>query len=356
MICCNKCFKDSEIIDIIGDRKKGECDFCGSSNVSICDFSNNNSIKENFETLLDAYTPFNKDTDMTLLDQADYLVNILYSEWHIFNIKQSEIRKFLIELFPDKHKENRKLFDSKVIISGLNDENFLEQYSILTKSSWEDFVKEIKTENRFHTNIINKSILEDILNVSTKEYFRDHEFYRARIWFGESGFDEKNMGAPPKDKAIAGRANSEGISYLYLANSEKTTLHETRAGLYDRATVGKFTLNEDIKIVNLSDMDKISPFRMDTLDLLPVNLVHLKKITSEISRPLRKNDSRLDYLPTQYICDFIKSIGFDGIQYSSTMCSDGVNIVVFDEKKLTCIEVKNYDIGEINYNFKPIEI
>lgn len=355
MYCCVKCFNDYEIRSIIGTNTRGKCDLCNQNNVYVCDVKTSGALKESFERLLETYTPItNMDQDFPR-DRADLLKNILANEWAIFNLKPEKIYTFLIDLFPEKYEEEPSIFDSPVGIKGSVQEDYLTQYSILGTSNWEDFVKEIKISNRFHTTIINKEILQNVLRASCKNYSAGAEFYRARIWTNNIGFDKNNIGAPPAGRASAGRANPEGISCLYLANSIKTTLHETRAGLYDFATVGKFLLNDEIRVVDLSAIDKLSPFNVDNIDLLAANSEHLKKIGYEISRPLRKHDSRLDYLPTQYICDYVKSIGFNGIQYKSTMCTDGINIAVFDEKKFSCIETYDFDINAINYDYKSID-
>ena len=219
---------------------------------------------------------------------------------------------------------------------------------------WDEFVEEIKTKNRFHTNIINKDILRKLLEVCYKEYEPGKEFYRARIWTEGKGFKKKDMGAP-KEKASSGRINPEGISCLYLGDSLDVTLYEVRAGLYDFVTVGRFILKEKITVVNLAAIDKLSPFLFENIELLAANLDHLGKIGEEISRPLRKHDSTLDYLPTQYISDYIKSIGYSGIQYKSTMSEKGMNFAIFNEKLLECDEVTSYDIKSLSYAYDPID-
>ena len=84
------------------------------------------------------------------------------------------------------------------------------------------------------------------------------------------------------------------------------TLYEIRAGAYDYVTVGEFVLQKDIEVVNLSDIDKLSPFIVPDINLIAANIVHLNNISADIARPLRRHDSSLDYLPTQYICDYHK--------------------------------------------------
>lgn len=258
-------------------------------------------------------------------------------------------------LLSEKYEEEPKLFDEPVWLKYSVQEEYLNQYSILGAYQWNDFVEEIKMANRFHSTIVNKEVFKKVLDVSCTEYEAGTEFFRARIWTDGRAYTKDEMGPPPPKKASAGRANPEGISCLYLADSLNTTLHETRAGVYDFATVGKFVLKEKISVVDLTSIDKISPFLMADIDLLAANLEHLGKIGDEISRPLRKHDSSLDYLPTQYISDYIKSVGYSGIKYKSTMCSNGMNFAIFNKDLLQCVEISNYDIASLRYDYKVVE-
>ena len=76
-------------------------------------------------------------------------------------------------------------------------------------------------------------------------------------------------------------------------------------------------------------------------------------IAQEIAKPLR-NDNVLDYLPTQYISDFIRSKGYDGIEYGSTMRKQGVQFGSFDPSVFKCTSTKVYDVKSISYDYKPI--
>lgn len=354
MNCCIKCFKDPEIKDIIsGVNKKGDCNFCESKSVYICEATNDN-LKESFERLIDIYCPISDISEEFPREQSDLIKNILCHKWNVFNLSPEKVYLFLKALFFEKYKEDSRLFEEPVLIKGSLQEDYLNKYSILGSSKWIDFVNEIKFTNRFHTNTVNKENFKKVIEASIKGYEAGTVFYRARIWTDGNGFSSKDMGAPPPKNALAGRANPQGISCLYLAESLDTTLHEARAGVYDFATVGKFVLKEKIEVVDLTEIDKISPFLMPDIDLLAANLEHLRKIGDEISRPLRKHDSNLDYLPTQYLSDYIKSIGYAGIKYKSTMCKAGINFAIFDENILECIEVSDYDISSLQYKYDPI--
>lgn len=65
-------------------------------------------------------------------------------------------------------------------------------------------------------------------------------------------------------------------------------------------------------------------------------------------------EDALDYLPTQYISDYIRSKGYDGIEYGSTMRKQGFNLAVFDPTLFKCTSTKVYDVKSISYDYKPI--
>ena len=352
MKCCEYCFKDVEIKAIIrGQNQKGQCDFCAKNNVYVVDIDTNTEIKDHFERLIDVYSSEIEMPDGFPREKVDLLKNILSTNWNIFNLEPNYIYRFLINLLSEKYAAQPELFDRPVGIFEMIDDDYLQQYSILGKYQWKDFVKEIKEKNRFHTDIVNKEILSKLLQFSFKKYKKGSSFYRARICKDEVGFEKNEMGSPPSNKASSGRANPEGISCLYLSNSIDTTLYEIRAGAYDYVTVGEFVLQKDIEVVNLSDIDKLSPFIVPDINLIAANIVHLNNISADIARPLRRHDSSLDYLPTQYICDYIKSQEFAGVEFRSTIYNSGINYAIFDETFFECTQTMVYDIKSIKYDY-----
>ncbi len=74
-----------------------------------------------------------------------------------------------------------------------------------------------------------------------------------------------------------------------------------------------------------------------------------KEIALEVAKPLRRSDSALEYLPTQYIAEFIKSQGYDGVEYASTLREGGYNIAVFDERLFECVSVNTVEVKKIQY-------
>jgi len=355
MNCCVNCFKDPEIIAIItGLDENGNCDYCGSTDIYIYNIERNSILSELLDGFLDIYSPEKLLPKSFPKKKLNLLKDILTNEWDIFKLDSENIYTLITEICAEKYQERPEIFDTPVGIKEMNEKEYLERNSILKVFEWEDFIKDIKSANRFHTNHINKSILLLFFEYVIKTYKSGKIFYRGRISPNSRGLKITEMGAPPVGSATAGRANPEGISCLYLAESEKTTLHEIRAGVFDYVTIGEFELLQDIKVINLASIDKISPFLEIDYIQHAVNKHHLRKISKEIAKPLRKQDSNLDYLPAQYISDFIKSQGYDGVEYASTMVPGGYNLAIFNENLFKCNSVKVYDVKSVIYDYAII--
>lgn len=360
MFCCVKCFNDVEIKAIIQENNTtGNCDFCGQQGVPVYQIGTDSTLSELFDGLLDVYTTISGLPDTFPKDSIDLIKNIMHNKWNIFNVEPDCIYRLITNICHEKYREQPELFDSTVGILENQDQDYLEKNSIIKNYRWNDFVEVIKRKNRFHTDYMNKDIFNQFIHCVRKHYMAGTVFYRARICPNENGFSPAEMGAPPPYLATAGRANAEGISMLYLADTVRTTLHEIRAGVYDYVTIGDFELKQDIEIINLADIDKISPFIAihKGIDYTQhaINIEHLRMVNQEIAKPLRRHDSILDYLPTQYVSDFIKSQDFDGIEYISTMCQGGFNIAVFNEDLCKCTNVNVYDVKSLVYSYDKVK-
>lgn len=356
---CSHCIADAELRPIIEGLGQMEhsCPLCKKRKAYIYDTEVNGELTGYFEQLLEIYTPSALLPDGFPDGEKRLLVTELTDRWHLFSDKRTptEVYHMVKALCGEQYDRSPGLFDSPVGIAELGDVEFLRAHSLLRTNSWDDFVDSVKRRNRFHTRLIDLSILERYCSFIRKVYKKGSVFYRGRI-SSEDGFPPELMGAPPAEVATPGRANSAGISCLYLASDLDTTIHEIRAGVFDYVSVGRFELKQDMVIVDLKAIDHISPF-MDGCDFLEhaINKEHLNKINLEIGRTLRRNDSVLDYVPTQYIADFIKSIVYHekpeyaGIEYNSTINRSGQNLAVFNPALFECTEVEVYHITELEY-------
>lgn len=363
MICCNKCFCDVELKPIIESLgQTGNCPICDNNNVYIYDTNNNSNLVGYFDELISIYTSSQNLPTEFPKAETRLLKDELLTNWNIFNkLSATNVYNIITGICSEKYQQFPDLFDQPVGIAELYNPEYLNEHSLLRTNSWEDFVNALKTQNRFHTKHLNLEILERFCSYIRKPYKKGTYFYRGRI-SSSAGLCTDDMGAPPHEKASAGRANAPGIRCLYLANDVDTTIHEVRAGAFDCISVGTLELQEDIIVLDLKSIDKISPF-IDDLDCKQhaINKEHLKKMNIEMGKALRRSDSALDYVPTQYISDFIKSIEhngkaeYAGLEYNSTMKPGGFNLAIFDVDLFKCIDVKTFRIKELDYRKEKLE-
>lgn len=359
MKCCVGCFKDDEIIaKISGLQKTGNCDLCNSRNKHVYDTDSDTYLVDDFEGLLNTYTVESVLPDNYPSEKLTLLKDELFNNWDIFNLDAEKINFIMKSICKVKYEEEPELFEQRVGIRNFYNETYMEEHSLLGGYSWDDFVTLIKTENRFHSKHFKTNVLDIICSYVKKTYKSGSIFYRARI-SGKGGLSKSEMKAPPHEFATAGRVNPEGISYLYLGSDKTTTINEIRAGLHDYVSIASFKLKKEISVVDLTRIDAISAFSDLDFTQHAINRPYLKKINSEIAKPLRRQDSHLDYLPTQYICDYIKTIrsngepDYSGIEFKSTMNKDGFNLAIFDGRLFDCEDITVYDVQELTYIVEP---
>lgn len=359
MICCAECFNDLEIkASIESLNHKGTCPICGAKDAWIYDSNldlGNSEFEELMMSIIEIYKP-EEELDDSVPDSAKQtLEQHIQNDWNIFKIDENGIKAIVGSLVSTSMDLDERLLNQKVGIPSLYDDVYLEQNSIFGKYQWDDFRKYLRNENRFHTKYINLEILAEVLNDTASIVPQGTKLYRARVAKNEKGYKADDMGAPPDDKASAGRANSKGISCLYLANKRKTTIKEIRAGAFDFVTIATFKLKRDVRVVDLSVIAHNSPFyaATDKVKFL-INEKHLRNIEKDLAKPVSKRDSDLDYLPTQYISDFAKYLGYDGVKYVSTFDKESYNLALFDAKIGSCIYKRNYEIGDLDYKMNAL--
>lgn len=305
MIFCEHCFNDREIASIIcsvSASNVGECPVCHHREGHLYDTSTQSELTPYFEELLSIYTPSTMLPDTYPKAETRSLIDDLKERWNIFSgIPRIQIYEILKSVCHELYVNVPEILDGTVGIPELYDNVYLQSHALLKNNDWDAFVTEIKTKNRYHSKLINFDILEKYCSFIRKTYKTGDLFYRARI-SEQTGYPINEMSAPPAGKSSEGRANARGITCLYVASDVDTTLHEVRAGVFDFVSVGTFRLKQDITVVDLRAITEISPF-VDGLEYLDhaINKQYLEKLNSEMSKSLRRSDSTLDYVPTQYI-------------------------------------------------------
>lgn len=340
MMCCMDCFNDREIKKIILNANNfGDCSYCRKRNVATIE---PNSLSTIFEFLL------------------------LALEESSTGVKASEILQSSFLIFDDNVNDKDRL-----VADILGCERYLDiTYSITFETgeysnSWKELCAELKNENRFflkssaQKTIFSTEMVDDsapvfisILEQLERSVSINQVLYRARVSDDLISIDE--MGAPPKAYASPGRANPKGISYLYLAENEETCISEVRPYNGCDIYVSDFIAKEERKVIDLTSPRKsvsVIPFsESDYVEVLSV-IELLESFSSALSMPVKPHLSELDYLPTQFLCEYIKSLGtYDGIVFNSSF-GKGVNYVFFDGDYFLIGSPKVFNLTSIDFSY-----
>lgn len=343
MNCCAECFQDAQIRAMINTNNKiGNCEFCGQQGVAIYPIDDSSDLTDLISGVINIYEE---------AADGNPLFDVLINDWSIFNRTLPTVH-YLVENFCKiilGDREHDYNFNVKIPHA------YTENYGIFSGHSWREFSEVIKTKNRFHNGYFKADQFVAFLSYAITKYSKGAVFFRARVWSDGHSYCKSEMGAPPIGKRKSGRVNPEGIGVLYLTSDEKPALSEVRASAFDFVSVGTFCLKKDINVVNISRLNTISPALYTSgLESLAANINVFNDIAVEIAKPLRRNDSSLEYLPTQYITEFTKSKGYAGVEFTSTMATGGNNIAVFNETLFECIDVHDVEIKKIEYSYDKV--
>jgi hypothetical protein len=283
---------------------------------------------------------------------ADEVQHCVQRDWGIFTLAPQDVRAFLESAVPGHPLlgagTKARLSTSEGGSSGADH-----------LTSWTAFSEEIRKRNRYFPKTVpDLALLAQVLSESVRRVDIDIDLFRGRIFEGCAP-PKSEMGAPPAEKATAGRANPVGIPYLYLAYSRETCLYEARATTLLRLAVGRFRPKRQLSVLNLADIeppDFFSLFEVESTDAQVSRAAYHRYLTAlgdELRKPIRSSDRLTDYIPTQYLCEMAKSIGLDGVLYSSSLDPSGRNVVLFDVESCECVaepEIVEVAAVELTWN------
>lgn len=330
---CESCVTDKELKEfIISEGKIGTCECHDKQDVHIIDIE---ELLDFFKELLDNFEPNARGTCLTSLIQ---------NNWNLFcdSTRGKEILNYILNKIGSPISNS----DELVVFS----EEILENINY-----WNKLKEQLKWEQRYITDI-NYLIYDlgwDSFFESKLVLKSEDIFYRARLHKSADHpvFDNDDMFCPRKEYSTAGRANPIGIPYLYLSDNEVTILHEIRASFLDEISVASFSIRKDIKNeIIISDFTEIPPLYNPNGVNKTIKATLLKKlISTDLSKPMRRYDSELDYIPTQFICEFIKVFtSVHGIKFKSSLHATGNNLVIFNQENMNCLNVKKVRISNVN--------
>jgi hypothetical protein len=328
--CCPECFDDRGLRrDIFPslEPQHGTCDFCCSQDVDLVEPQ---QLANYFELLSNVY-----ETNSA----GKPLVEWMKEDWQLFTHPTMDVAhaKELLGEILDNGDIVRQPFSPS---SSYKSEGLVQ---------WETLRDEMMYKNRWFLDMkIDTDRLESLL-VHLPADGLPTQWFRARMKTGDEDFTIDKMGAPPKRLASHGRANPAGIPYLYLGSKPETATAEIRPHTGEIACVADFTIPA-IRAVDLRNPRKlVSPFILgdaSAIGQLRADLPFLERLGDELTRPVLPQGAAIDYIPSQYLCEFIKKCGYDGVVYRSSV-SEGINLALFDPSKAAGGAVALYNVSRV---------
>jgi hypothetical protein len=314
--CCAHCFGDRALERIIADRSEGigTCCYCGSAGAKLVD---PRELEPHFATLISVYEP-NPETGQPLIE-------LLMDDWHLFDHPKMDViraRSLLTDIL-----DNGDIVRARHVFSP----RYVEEGQHLR---WSELRDELMFKNRyFPKGNIDYDRLEALLGwFESDPASLPQIWYRARIANDDAIFEIADMGAPPATVSSHGRANPAGIPYLYLGSAEQTAAAEIRPHTGDKLCVAEFKVLNPVRLIDLRNPRKlVSPFFFDDearIAALRNDMPFVERLGLELTRPVMPQRAAIEYVPSQYLCEFIKKVGYDGVIYRSSV-SEGMNLALF---------------------------
>jgi len=352
------CFTDPVLREFIKNAEAiDNCSFCGSENIHCIA---PNELQEIFEPLIRLYSPIENFMPMEELKEreGDFLWEKLQDDWELFTEEVSEKKEDLLTSISkpsDPKDESKRQYISSFVEMPSKYWGIHDNFSETMVQYWDKFCHELIFNNRYFPQIdFELELISDLISFMTRKIKKGNILYRARISSENIKIDPVNMGKPPSHRSQSGRANPKGIPYLYLGSNRKTVIAEARPLILDCITIGKFKVIESLDIIDLINPSIESPFRLkNDLEYLLMYLEFLRKLGEELSKTINPQVADLQYVPLQYLCEFIKNKGYDGVAYKSSL-TKGYNLAIYSDQKVKCISTERHKVHNIKYTSKNI--
>lgn len=166
----------------------------------------------------------------------------------------------------------------------------------------------------------------------------------------------RELGAPPHEKAQAGRMNAAGIAVFYGALDSDTCLAEMRPALGGRVLVGEFRTTRALRVLDFRRLEAARLAELSYFDSKYAEqrerAVFLHRLHGLISCPVTPGHEH-EYLITQTLTEYLAHVHrptFDGVIFQSVQRQGGANMVLFGRDGLEQV----IDIAEENVDKLPL--
>ncbi|MFI3202511.1 MAG: RES domain-containing protein, partial [Eubacteriales bacterium] len=84
------------------------------------------------------------------------------------------------------------------------------------------------------------------------------------------------------------------------------------------------------------------------------------ELSKLFSKPIVNDDDILDYVPTQYVAEYVKNLGYHGIAYSSLLLNyenykDKYNLLIFNYDRCDIVKSNLYKVDKIIIEYEKDE-
>ena len=205
-------------------------------------------------------------------------------------------------------------------------------------------IKEIlkKTDDRIVTGLPKETVLYRSRIVDTIKMLNNETTITVDEQDNIKGFDKYDSKEPPINISKGGRCNPAGSSYLYLSESEYSACAEVRPMNKQILSVARFEITKDLNIVDFTASGNFEEYNEEkgySVTML------LSEIFSSFMLPVY-NDA--EYALTQYMSDFIRKYGYDGICYYSSNTGEK-SYTIFN----CCEDNVDFLDSKLVYNYMP---
>ena len=362
---CINCIKDPLIILYTQQNFKRiiSCSICNNSGQGLKIIDNEVLVSNLFKSILRFHYPevkynpnFSNNGLLFFFEKENKIINHNFYDASIFE-------KLIDCLYGDYGGDPVIIYSDK-----LDRHNYLGgfYYNLQDDVStiWTNLVQRLDKENYYNVKPELEIYLKRIIKRIQSIIKIGSKFYRARIGYLEVedldflfssrpvAYSKKDICAPPPPKAISGRINREGISYLYLSSNENTAVSEVRPHPDHYVTIAQFKNDSEINFVDFRKINLLNFFSSQSDIELYTFANYLSKTFSWPVLP----DQKHHYLLTQLVADTLRELGIKGIIYNSPMC-EGYNIISFYPELFDFIEGSNklLKIEKISCQYREVK-
>lgn len=172
-----------------------------------------------------------------------------------------------------------------------------------------------------------------------------YDVYCEQNQSGFEGFPPTECLTPPASMVSNGRCNMPYSAHLYAAADIHTSVAETHPYISDTISVASLCIEKELRIIDFcfdwGDQDQLSDW-------------FYLSMSSDFSA-VNKGKENI-YFVTQYLTMLVKSMGYDGLKFKSSLVMDGINYVLFDESVCKPISSKLYTVVQVHYDVLSVSI